>query len=150
MARQKKWLQGRYIPTNGEKYVGRQSPKYRSSWELLFMKVLDNNPAVLKWGSEVIKIPYIDPITGKRKMYVPDFIVVYQDADNKGHAEVIEIKPLKETVMERAGRSAANRMAVVINKAKWQAAQAYCRANGLQFKVYTENQLFAQKLKKRK
>lgn len=150
MAKKTKYLQGRYIPINGEKYVGKKAPKYRSSWELIFMKVLDNNPAVLKWGSEVIKIPYVDPITGRRTVYIPDFIVVYQDADNKGHAEVIEIKPLKESVMEKAGRSAANRLAVVKNKAKWQAAQAYCRANGLQFKVYTENQLFAQKLKKRK
>lgn len=145
-----KWRQGRFIPKNGEKYVGKKAPRYRSSWEYMFMQVLDNNPAVQKWGSEVVKIPYIDPLTGKRTVYVPDFIVVYQDQDNKGHAEVIEIKPMKETVMERAGKSAANRLAVVKNKAKWMAATTWCRANGLQFKVYTEEQLFAQKFKKRK
>lgn len=144
------WMQGRFVPRNPEKYVGKKAPKYRSSWELIFMQVLDNNPAVLKWGSEVMKIPYMDPITGKRKMYIPDFIVVYQDAENKGHAEVIEIKPLKESVMEKAGKSARDRLMVVRNKAKWKAASSYCRANGLDFKVYTENQLFAQKLKKRK
>lgn len=144
------FLQGRFVPKNPEKYVGKKAPKYRSSWEYMFMQVCDNNPAVLKWGSEVIKIPYVHPVTGKRTMYVPDFIIVYQDQDNKGHAEVIEIKPLKESVMEKAGRSARDRLAVVINNAKWKAANSWCKAQGLKFRVVTENQLFAQKLSKRK
>ena len=53
-----KYANGLYQILNPEKYVGKGTPKYRSSWEHAAMRMLDNNPAILKWASESIHINY--------------------------------------------------------------------------------------------
>ena len=106
------------------------------------MNFCDNNPNVVNWGSEVLRIPYRNPITKKNTIYIPDFIVSYVDRNGRPHTEVIEIKPLKESVMERA-RSPRDKIMLAINMAKWQAAQAFCANNNMVFRLVTEQQLFA-------
>jgi hypothetical protein len=133
---------GIFVPKNPSKVIGKGSIKYRSSWEQVFMNFCDNNPSVVNWGSEVLRIPYYNPITKKNTIYVPDFVVSYIDRNNRQHTEVIEIKPLKEAVMERA-RSPRDKVMLAINMAKWQAAQAFCANNNLVFRLVTEQQLFA-------
>jgi hypothetical protein len=81
-----KWAQGKFTVKNTDKYAGLGSPRYRSSWEFAFMKFCDENPSVVKWASESIKIPYRNPFTGKYTVYVPDFFIVYVDKDNQKHA----------------------------------------------------------------
>lgn len=137
------YAQGVYTPLNPAKYVGRGSIKYRSSWEMAFMRFLDNHPSILQWASESISIPYRNPLTGKNTNYVPDFFIYYQDSKGQNHGEIIEIKPSKETSLAEAKNTRDQAMAI-INAAKWQAAQAYCNANGLKFRVVTEHQLFFQ------
>jgi hypothetical protein len=132
---------GIFVPKNPSKYVGKSSIKYRSSWELVFMRFLDDNPSVINWGSECLHIPYKHPIKNKNTIYVPDFFIVYVDKNGKKHAEVIEIKPLKESVMEQT-RSPRDRIMLAINLVKWQAAQAWCAANNMAFRLVTEQQLF--------
>jgi TnsA endonuclease N terminal len=139
-----KYANGFYQLLNADKYVGKSSPHYRSSWEHSVMRMLDNNPAIIKWASESIHINYKNPFTNKNTIYVPDFFVLYIDANNKQHAEVWEIKPTKETTLEAAGRSKRAQAAAILNQFKWQAAQAYCKANGLQFRILTERDLFHQ------
>ena len=73
-----KWAQGIFTPTNPEKYVGKNKPRYRSGWEFTFMQFCDKNDSVLQWASEAIAIPYRNPLTGKMSNYVPDFFIVYQ------------------------------------------------------------------------
>jgi hypothetical protein len=138
----KKWAQGKYIPKHPEKYVGKGNIIYRSSWEFSFMNWCDNNSSVLKWASEPLRIPYRDPFTGKNTSYVPDFFIQYLDKDNKIHTEIIEIKPEKQQLMEKAGRSKINQQMVIKNQAKWAASSAYCKQNGLIFRVLNENNLF--------
>ena len=53
-----------------------------------------------------------------------------------------EIKPSKETTLEAAGNSKRAQAAAILNMAKWQAASAYCKANGLYFRIITEKDLF--------
>ena len=139
-----KYANGFYQILNPEKYVGRKQPHYRSSWEHAAMRMLDGNPAIIKWASESIHINYKNPFTNKQTIYVPDFFVLYQDANNKQHAELWEIKPTKETTLEAAGKSTRAQAAAILNHFKWQAAQAYCKANGLYFRILTENDLFHQ------
>lgn len=136
-----KYAQGKFMPKNNSKYVGKGDPTYRSSWEWAFMQFCDNNPAVLQWASESIKIPYRNPVTGKQTIYIPDFFIYYVDAQGKNHGELIEIKPSKETTME-AARSQRDKLSVAINLAKWAAARAFCAGQGLTFRIITENQLF--------
>ena len=50
--------------------------------------------------------------------------------------------------MEKAGRSHAKRKQVVLNQAKWEAANAYARQNKIRFRVVSEEQLFHQGTRK--
>ena len=56
-------------------------------------------------------------------------------------AEVIEIKPKKQSVVESKA-SAKERLVVAINYAKWDAATKWCRKQGLIFRVVTEDDIF--------
>lgn len=136
-----KYANGKFTVKNPEKYMGKRSPTYRSSWEFAFMNFCDNNPAVLNWTSESVKIPYYNPVSGKQTIYVPDFLIVYVDAKQKQHTEVVEIKPSTETTMESA-RSYRDKLSVAINMAKWAAADAWARANNMRFRVITEYDIF--------
>lgn len=108
------------------------------------MTFCDNNPNILQWASEAIHINYRNPFTNKNTIYVPDFLIVYNDATGQKHAEVIEVKPTKETTLEAAGRSPRAQAAAILNAAKWEAAKAWCKAQGLKFRIITENEIFHQ------
>lgn len=137
-----KWAQGIYTPKNPQKYVGKHAPKYRSGWEMTFMTFCDNNKNILYWASEAIRIPYRHPLTGKITNYIPDFFVVYQNKNGQQIAEMVEIKPKKQSLIESRTASAKDRAIVAINHAKWQAAAAYCKSQGYTFRVITEDDLF--------
>ena len=138
-----KYAQGKYQLINPAKYVGNKTPTYRSSWEYVFMQFCDNNPNILQWASEAVHINYKNPLTGKNTIYVPDFLITYQDASGNQRAEVVEVKPKKETTLEGA-KNVRDQAAAILNMAKWQAAQAWCKAHGLTFRVVTEDQIFHQ------
>ena len=137
-----KWAQGFYTPKNPKKYIGKHTPRYRSGWELTFMTFCDNNDSIIYWASESIKVPYKHPLTGKPTIYIPDFFVVYQNKRGQQVAEVVEIKPKKESIIESKRANARTMAIVAVNHAKWAAANAYCRANGLTFRVITEDDIF--------
>lgn len=138
-----KFAQGVYQLKNPAKYSGKKLPRYRSSWEWAFFSFADNNPSVINWASEAIFIPYIDPLTGRKTIYVPDILIVYVDKQGRKHAEVIEIKPSNQTTVE-AARTMQDKAAAIKNQAKWQAATSWCKNQGLTFRVVTEKQLFHQ------
>lgn len=136
-----KYAQGKYTIKNPVKYIGKRAPTYRSSWEFAFCNFCDNNPSIVNWASEAIQIPYRNPVSGRNTIYVPDFLIVYVDAKEKQHTELIEIKPLKETTMESA-KSYRDKLSVAINMAKWAAADAWCKAHGIKFRVVSEYDIF--------
>ena len=136
-----RFSQGNSKPKNPIKYVGKGSIIYRSSWELAFMNFCDNNDNVLEWSSESIRIPYRNPLTGKHSTYVPDFLVVYQNKHGKQVAELIEIKPKKQSMLTEKLNS-NERAVVAVNYAKWEAAIAWAKRNHITFRVITEDQIF--------
>lgn len=138
----KTFASGVYTPQNPQKYVGNHKPRFRSGWELTFMKFCDNNDNIIAWASEAIKIPYKNPFTGKQTVYVPDFFVMYEDRNGSKRAEVVEIKPKKQSIIESKVASAKDRAIVALNYAKWQAATVYCKRQGLTFRVITEDDIF--------
>ena len=143
-----KYSQGTFIPKNPSKLVGKAQPQYRSSWELYMMNFFDQSPSVLQWASESIRIPYKNPFDMRQtKQYVPDFLVLYIDKFGKKHAELIEVKPKKEAILEQA-KSKRDKAFLILNSAKWQAAMKYCAKNGLTFRVMTEDDIFASRGKK--
>lgn len=144
-----KFAKDAYKLKNPEKYVGTRTPVYRSSWELSVMRMCDENPAIQQWASESVKIPYRDPLTGKATVYVPDFLVVYIDKNQKKHAELWEVKPENQMVLEKVGKNPYNQAQYVKNLAKWAAARNWCKNNGLIFRVINEHDLFHNGKKKR-
>jgi len=137
-----KYAQGQFTPTNPQKYIGKNKPKYRSGWEFTFMQFCDRNDSVLQWASESVSVPYRSPLDGKMHNYIPDFIVIYQNKFGKQIAEMVEIKPKKQSLIESKVVSARDRAVVAVNHAKWAAAMAWCKQAGLTFRVITESDLF--------
>lgn len=135
-----KFQQGVFEPKNPDKYIGKGLPRFRSSWELAVFRMFDQHPAVLGWGSETHRIPYKNPLTGKATSYVPDLLVVYNDKDGRKHAEMVEIKPKSQILGE--AKSQKDKAAAVVNHAKWTAARAWCKQQGIGFRVITETEIF--------
>lgn len=144
-----RFAQGRFEMKHPEKYVGTRTPLARSSWEFVFMRMLDEHPGVEKWASESVQIPYRDPLTGKYTIYVPDFFISYVDKNGKKHAEVVEVKPASQTLRENVGKSRYNQEQYIKNLAKWEAANAWCKQKKIRFRVVNESDIFHQGKKKR-
>lgn len=137
-----RYAQGKFNPKNPTKYIGGKVPTYRSGWEFQFMKFCDENPNVTNWASEAIRIPYRNPLTGKYTIYVPDFFIAYADKNGKQLVELIEVKPSNQTSLKEAGRSRHNQLHAVVNQAKFEAANAYCKQNKIKFRIVTEHDIF--------
>lgn len=138
----KNFAKGIYEIKNPKKYIGSKQPMYRSGWELVFMRFCDNNPHILEWASEPVKIPYRDPLSGRQTIYVPDFLISYVDRYQKKHVELIEIKPVKQTLIEKVGKNPYDQAQYVKNMAKWQAANAWCKNQNIKFRVINEGDIF--------
>ena len=137
-----KFAKGRFSCQYPEKYVGLKLPIYRSSWEWSFMNMCDTHPNITNWASESVKIPYKDPLSGRQTVYVPDFLIQYEDKHGKKKTELIEIKPASQMLKERVGKNPYNQAQYVKNQAKWAAASAWCKQNGIIFRVINENDIF--------
>jgi hypothetical protein len=135
------------VVLNPAKYVGKGVPRYRSGWEHSFMRFCDTNDNVLQWASESIAIPYRNPLTGKPSMYIPDFLVTYRGPNNTTRAELIEIKPKKQSLIESKATD-RDRAIVAVNYAKWDSATKWARRNGLTFRVINEDMIYHQGSKK--
>lgn len=144
-----RYAKGKYTLKNPNKYLGKNVPSYRSGWEFHMMKFCDEHPNVSKWASESIRIPYTNPLTSKKTIYVPDFFIVYVDKTGSQHVELIEVKPENQTIKEKLGNSKYNQAQWIINQAKWQAARAYCKQNGIKFRIITESDIYHQGKKRR-
>jgi len=146
MARRTK--QGKYKPNHPEKYKGDLSKiRYMSSWELNFHQFLDNNPNILEWTSESIRIPYLKPTDGRVHMYLPDYWIKYVTRQGELLEEIIEVKPDKETRAPRTvGKNKKTQLyeqiTWAVNDAKWKAANLYCQKKGIKFRIITEKHLF--------
>lgn len=136
--------QYRYACKNLDKYAG--DPRRivaRSKWELMYMQALDNSPMVRKWISEPknLNIAYVDPVDKKVHQYWPDFLVQYRD----GTIEVLEIKPLKQSIAEKATNN-YDKLMLLKNVSKWTAADRFAKSIGGRFRVITEQNLFRKKV----
>jgi hypothetical protein len=136
---------GLYTPRHPEKYMGDVTKiRFMSSWERVFMEVCDMNPNIISWGSEEFRIKYYNPVKKKVCDYIPDFIIKYKDRNGNIVTEVIEIKPRKQSVPDKKA-SLYDKVALVVNHAKWQAAKAVCESHNIRFRVATEDELFKKK-----
>jgi hypothetical protein len=137
-----KFHKGQYTVLNASKYSGKGTPVFRSSWEQTFMQFCDNNPNVMAWASEPVRISYKHPLTGKITSYVPDFVMVYRDSKGKKNAEPIEIKPANQSNPKFA-KGRAQQAQVAINYAKWDAATHWAKKRGMKFRVLNEGDIYS-------
>lgn len=142
--KKRKFKQGIYEPINKEKFFITESfdtknkcIKFRSSWELKFLRFVDINPYFILVNSEGVKIDYISPIDNKKHKYYVDFLV--KTKDNK--IILIEIKPFAQTQYPKK-ITESNLKTYLVNKAKWEYAEIFCKDKGIEFKIITEKELF--------
>lgn len=138
----------RYTLRNPEKYMGDpDNVIIRSSWEYRAFEFCDSNPNIIKWSSEEIAIPYMKPCPGgfKPARYFPDLYVEYVNREGVIKKELIEVKPKKFTRASRARKTTTKMFEnanYVVNMAKFHAAQQWCEANKIDFRVMTEESVF--------
>jgi len=143
---------GLYKVKNPEKYMGNlNNVEYKSSWEYKFCVYCDLTPEVLKWGCEIIVIPYIDRF-GKSRRYIPDF---YMECRNLKHPDLlnkflVEVKPEKETKEPHIPKNISSKKMKNLewelntwytNKHKWVYAIEWCKSRDIIFRLVTEKQL---------
>lgn len=77
------YLTGKFYSKKNKKTI-----TYRSSYELRYFQMLEEDLSVVSYESETMAIPYKD-VDGRYKNYIPDLMVLKTD----GSIEVCEIKP---------------------------------------------------------
>lgn len=148
LKRNPKYTQGIYKPKYPEKFIG-QTAIFRSGLELKFFRFCDNNPNVLKWGSESVVVPYISPIDNKvHRYFVDNYVVIKEGNDIKKY--LIEIKPSKQTMppttkYKKREHLIYEQSQYIINQAKWASAKQFCKQKGMEFLILTEQELNTRK-----
>ena len=138
---------GKFKPINRKKYKGdSREIIYRSLWELKFMNYCDSNKNILKWSSEEIIIPYRCPTDNRIHRYFPDFYIKYKDVKGKLREKVVEIKPAKQVKepkiqKRRTKKYVTEVMTYAKNRAKWEAAEDFCKDRRWEFQIMTEKEL---------
>ena len=132
---------GKYKVQNKSKYNGDPTNVvFRSMWEKYCFMWCDSNPHVKQWSSEEIVVPYYYDADKKYHRYFPDLKIVME-----GKTILVEIKPDKETKPpkkpNKSKRYINEALTYVKNMNKWKAAEQYCKDNGWEFQVWTENTL---------
>lgn len=153
-----KYKTGYYELQNPDKYLSDPSQViYRSGLELKYFRIFDMSSTVLKWGSEIVSIPYVGH-DNKPHTYYPDFYLEKVNIDNNLlHDRIIlEIKPHIETMRilenkppEPPKKQTAKSLETweyglkefMRNRHKWIFAMEYARQRGMQFMVATEQTL---------
>lgn len=139
-----KYYKGKYKLKNPTKYIG--DPKnvvYRSHWEKMVFKWCESNSEVVRWGSEVLVVPYICATDRRSHRYFVDLHIEFKS----GKTVCVEIKPKKQTIQPKSkrGKPKANYlkecMTYAKNQSKWEAATKYCNKRGWSFQVWHEETL---------
>lgn len=138
--------QGIYKPKNKEKFIGKYAI-YRSGLELKFFRFCDENPNVIKWGSENIKIPYYSKVDKMVHHYYVDNYVEIKEGENL-QKYLIEIKPFSQTKPPTPSKRKKKTTVIyeqnqwIINsEGKWPAAEDFCKKRGWKFLILTEQEL---------
>lgn len=138
---------GRYQLQNPHKYVGdRKNIIWRSTYELKLFKYCDHRDHVLKWSSEEVVIPYINPLDNRKHRYFVDVYMQYRKSDGTTQDLLIEVKPKVQKLPPKKRRRKTKQYIMeverwAVNQAKWAAAEKWAAKRNMQFRVFTETEL---------
>lgn len=146
----RKYRQGKYKPKNPHKNINREKEiRYLSGLELSIFQWLDGNKNIIKWGAEVIVVPYFDPVRDKKRRYIVDLYIEYVDKRGDTHKALCEVKPYAQTqpVKNVSGRKKQSTLLEeqatwITNNAKWDAAQKYAEDRGWRWMILTEKEIY--------
>lgn len=150
-----KYMSGYYKLVNESKYASNPNQIiYRSSLEYKFCKILDNNPRVLRWGSEIVSIPYIGADNKQHTYHIDFYVEVKNENADCGYDRLlVEVKPSAETenIIKNSppqkpkvltAKSLKNWQYGILefrkNQLKWKYASAFALSKGMKFVVITE------------
>lgn len=140
-------IKSKYKPQNPRKYKGNPNNIIcRSNWEKKFCQWCDTNENILLWASEEFSIPYVSPLDRRVHQYYPDFLIKVQEGGGAIRDYVIEVKPKRQCIPPKR-KSKVTKSYIYeaktyeVNKAKWRAAEDWCKDRRLIFKVITEDEL---------
>ena len=140
-------IKSKYKPRNPRKYKGNPNNIVcRSNWEKKFCQWCDTNENILLWASEEFSIPYVSPLDRRVHQYYPDFLIKVQEGGGAIRDYVIEVKPKRQCIPPKR-KSKVTKSYIYeaktyeVNKAKWRAAEDWCKDRRLTFKVITEDEL---------
>ena len=140
-------IKSKYKPRNPRKYKGNPNNIVcRSNWEKKFCQWCDTNENILLWASEEFSIPYVSPLDRRVHQYYPDFLIKVQEGGGAIRDYVIEVKPKRQCIPPKR-KSKVSKSYIYeaktyeVNKAKWRAAEDWCKDRRLIFKVITEDEL---------
>lgn len=149
---------GFFKPKNPKKYKGQSTNiVWRSSWERKCMDFFDRSPNIISWQSEERAIAYRS-VDGKIRRYFPDFIIETINPKSKIIQTImIEVKPKSQTLPPKEPKELSSNkkkrylrevLTYGQNKAKWEAADFFCKKRGWKFQILTEDHIFGPKYKK--
>lgn len=115
--------------------------------ELCALRMLDNNPNILTYGSESIVLPYTSPLDGKLHRYFVDMVATLRDKNGNIKKLLIEVKPYKQlsppVFSNRKSQSTLlyENKQYALNMAKFSAAKQWCKKNNYTFLILTEREI---------
>lgn len=130
------------------------------------MVYLDNNESIVKWNTELIKIPYTKnawnnkllEMTSSEHTYFPDFYCEFKRADGSISRVVAEIKPEHETKPPKLPTNPTSKQLRNFEYAlkeysknldKWKYCIEWCEKKGFEFMIITDKLLAPPKQKKK-
>ena len=148
-----KYKQGLFIPKNKEKVIklnNQEGLYFRSGLEQKLMIYLDNNENVIKWNTELIKIPYMKQTWDNKLLemvlaehvYYPDFYYELRKPDGSTSIVIAEVKPYDQTKPPKLKENATNRQIRNFeyelkeyskNLDKWKYCIEWCKNKGFEF-----------------
>lgn len=156
-----KYKQGLFMPKNKEKIIKLNSQGglyYRSGLEHKMMVYLDNNPNIIFWGAEHLRVPYqkTEWISERQEFrttehsYYPDFYYELKKENGEISRVVAEVKPSSETKEPKLNEKPTTKQLKNFeyslkmynkNLSKWKYMIEYCERKGFQFIIITEQHL---------
>jgi hypothetical protein len=150
-----KYNSGLYKLINESKYITDPNKiVYRSSLELKFCNFIDKSDRVLKWGSEVVGIPYIGADNKQHTYWMDFYLELKNDNNPAGYDRVlVEVKPSVEverilknqppTKPKKSTPTSLRNWEYALkehakNYYKWRAAEVYARTRNMKFIIVTE------------
>ena len=129
--------------------MGEKTPVFKSRMEARVFRWLDLNANVIRWGYEIIDIPYLFQVDGRMHTYITDIYCEIRGNNSKVNRYILEVKPVKETLPPKPANNSPKSKAryqremfvYIKNSDKWEATRRFCDSKGIKFVEVTDEDI---------